>query len=212
MPFVFSHVQYCDKRFVYGFHDGNARAAADEYRRRFPDRRIASRGVFSRIHQTMHETGCLPSVVVQSEREVLPLIDTRENILEMVQRSPRLSTRKIVSRIGVSLMQVWRTPHEEDLHPYHDHRVQHLEPGDPAQRMALCHWITAHTELFSVILFTDEASFNRDGINNSRNSHTWSHDNPHETSVTKFQKRFSVNVWCGFLGNKLTDLLSLTTI
>ena len=57
--------------------------------------------------------------------------------------------------------------------------------------------------MLSVILFTDEASFTRDGINNSRNLHTWSHDNPHETSVIKFQRRFSVKVWCGLLGNKL---------
>jgi len=33
--------------------------------------------------------------------------------------------------------------------------------------------------------------------------HTWSRDNPHETSVTKLQRRFSVNVWCSILGNKL---------
>ena len=33
--------------------------------------------------------------------------------------------------------------------------------------------------------------------------HTWSHDNPHETRVTKFQRRFSVNEWCGVLGNRL---------
>jgi len=107
MPFVFSHVEYCDMHFVYGFCDGNARAVVDEYQRSFPNRRILSRGVFFRIHQTMHETGCLPSVAVQSEREVVPLINTRENILEMVQRSPRLSTRRIASRIGVSRTQVW---------------------------------------------------------------------------------------------------------
>jgi len=76
MPYVFSHVEYCDMHFVYGFCDGNARAAVDEYQRHFPDRRIPSRGVFSRIHQTMHETGCLPSVAVQSEREAVPLINT----------------------------------------------------------------------------------------------------------------------------------------
>jgi len=69
--------------------------------------------------------------------------------------------------------------------------------------MDFCHWITAHAQLLSVILFTDEASFTRDGVNNSRNLHTWSHDNPHETSVTKFQRRFSVNGWCALLGNKL---------
>jgi len=114
----------------------------------------------------MCDTGCLPSVAVQSEREVVPVINTRENILGMVQRSPRLSTRRIASRIGVSRMQVWRTLHEEDLHPYHDQRVQHLEPGDHAQRMDLCLWITAHPQLLSVILFTDEASFTWDGINN----------------------------------------------
>ena len=33
--------------------------------------------------------------------------------------------------------------------------------------------------------------------------HTSSHDNPHETSVTNFQKRFTVTVWCGVHDNKL---------
>ena len=126
MPFVFSHVEYCDMHFVYGFCDGNARAAVQEYQRRFPD-----------------------------------------------------------------------------LYPYHDQSVQHLEPGDNAQRMDLCNWIKAHPELLSVILFSDEASYTRDGVNNLRNVHTWSHDNPHETSVTNFQRRFTVNVWCGVLGKKL---------
>ena len=144
MPFVFSHVYYCDMHFVYGFCDGNARAAVDEYQRRFPDRRIPSRGAFSCIHQTLRETGCLSGVAVRSEREVVPLISTRENILEMVQSSPRLCTRRIDPRIGVSRMQVLRTLHEEVLHSYHDHRVQHLESGDSAQRTHLCHWITAH--------------------------------------------------------------------
>ena len=69
--------------------------------------------------------------------------------------------------------------------------------------MDLCPWIQAHPELLGVILFTDEASFTRDSVNNSRNVHTWSHDNPHETRVTNFQRRFSVNVWCGVIGNRL---------
>ena len=99
--------------FVYGFYIGNARAAVEEYQRRFPDRRIPSRSVFTRIHQTVRETGCLPSVAVQSEMEVVRTINTRENILEMVQRSPSLSTRRTASRIGVSRMQVCRTLHEE---------------------------------------------------------------------------------------------------
>jgi len=184
--------------FVHGFCDGNARAAVEKYQRRFPDRRIPSRSVFTRIHQTLRYIGSLPSVSVQSEREVVRLT----NIPEMVQTSPRQSTRRMVTCIGVSRMQVWRTLHE-NLYPYHDQRVQHLEPGDHAQRMDLCYWVKAHPELLSVILFSDEASFTRDCVNNLRNVHTWSHNNPHETRVTNFQKRFSVNVWCGVVGNRL---------
>jgi len=101
-------------------------------------------------------------------------------------------------------MQVWRTLHEEDLHPYHDHKVQHMEPGDPARLMDFCQWITAHPQLLRVILFADESSYTRDFINNSRNLHTWPHANSHEKSATKFQRRFSMNVLCGVLGNKLS--------
>ena len=134
-------------------------------------------------------------------------------LFRSVQRSPRLSTRRMASRIGVSHIQVWRTLHVEDLYPYHDQRVQNLEPGDHAQLFYLCHWITAHPEMLGVILFTDEASYTRDGINNSRYVHTWSHEISHETRVTNFQRRFSVKVWCGVLGNRLIGpFLCLTTI
>ena len=57
--------------------------------------------------------------------------------------------------------------------------------------------------LLSVILFSDETSFTRDSVNNLRNVHTWYQDNPHETSVTAFQRRFTVNVWYGVLRDKL---------
>src|SRR5215469_8497731 len=87
MLFVFSHVEYCDMRFVYGFCDGNARAAVQEYQRRFPGRRIPSRSVFTRIHQTLRDTGSLPSVSLQSEREVVRTINTREHSSDGSEKS-----------------------------------------------------------------------------------------------------------------------------
>ena len=118
----------------------------------------------------------------------------------MVQRSPHLSTRKMASRIVVSRMQVWRTLHEEDLYPYHDQRLQHLEPGDHAQHFDLCQCVTAHPELLSVILFTDEASFPRDGINNSRNVHTWSHEKSTRDMCNQLPKEIfsECMVWCAW--------------
>ena len=79
MPFVFSHVKYCDMHFVYGFCDGNTRAAVEEYQRRFPDQRIPSRSVFTRIHHSLRDNGSLPSVSVQPEREVVRTINTTEH-------------------------------------------------------------------------------------------------------------------------------------
>jgi len=104
----------------------------------------------------------------------------------MVQRSPRVSTRRMASRVGLTRMNVWRTLHEENLYPYHDQRLQHLEPGDHSKRMDLCHWVYAQPELSNASLFTDEASFTREGKNKLRNIHAWADRNPYATCVILF--------------------------
>jgi len=159
MSFVFSHTEYCDMQIMYGFCDGSARAAVEEYWRCFPDWRILSKGVFSCAHQTVHETSCLPSVSVQSEREAVPDINIWENILEMVQRSPKFSTHRIASCISVLHMQVWQSLHEEDLHPYNDQRVQPPEPGDLTQCMDLCSWLKAHPQLLKDSFYSQAKHF-----------------------------------------------------
>jgi hypothetical protein len=109
--FLFSQVEYCNMHFVCGFCDGNARAAFDEYQSLFSTEGFRLRVyflVFARQHVRLF---VFQSVALQSEREVVPLINARKNILEMVQISPLLSTRRTASRRGVSRMQVWRTLH-----------------------------------------------------------------------------------------------------
>ena len=80
MPVVFSHVEYCDRILCMDFAMAVHVLTVEEYQRRFPDRRIPSRCVFTRIHQTFRDTGSLTSVAVQSEREVVRTNNT-ENIL-----------------------------------------------------------------------------------------------------------------------------------
>lgn len=46
------------------------------------------------------------------------------------------------------------------------------------------------------ILFTDEADFSKDEINNMRNNHQWSYENAHGTVKISFQYWFYINVWC----------------
>ena len=46
MPHIFINAEYADVLYVYGFCDGSA--AVEEYRRRFPMRRMPDRKVFSK--------------------------------------------------------------------------------------------------------------------------------------------------------------------
>ena len=112
--------------YVYGFCDGSATAAVEEYRRRFPVRRIPDRRVFYKVFNTLRECGTLPSAHVSSERARKQNMEEQENILDMLQRSPTTSTRSLSSRIGVPRTRVWRALHEDGLYPFHVQPVQNL--------------------------------------------------------------------------------------
>ena len=53
------------------------------------------------------------------------------------------------------------------------------------------------------ILFTDESTFDRNGIINSHNIHYWSEENPHLIKKKKHQIKFCLNFWRGILGGHL---------
>lgn len=203
MPHVFTNGEYADMVFVYGFCNGNAAAAAREYGRRFPNRRLPDSKVFGRVFTRLRETGAVPSSHLASERANEQNVNEVEDILQSVERSPSTSTRRIAARIGVPQTRVWRTLRVNGLHPYHLQRIQHLREGDEGRRLEFCRWLIANRRVIPLILFTDEATFTRDGINNTRNSHQWSDENPHAFVETHFQERFSVNVWCGMIDNHL---------
>jgi len=100
MPYTFSVAEYADMIYVYGFCDGNSLHAVAEYQQRFPNRRIPNRRVFTRVYQTLRDTGTLPGVRIAAERDVNGGID-EEGIVQMVQSSPRESTRRIARRLRV---------------------------------------------------------------------------------------------------------------
>lgn len=203
MPSHFSNEEYADIIYVYGFCDGNARAAVREYERRFPNRRVPNHQTFTSVFQHVRDHGSFPNVSTRSDRPMQLNVNEQENILQMVERSPQLSTRRICSRTGIPRMSVWRTLHNALLYPFHNQKVQHLEPGDFALRLNFCQWLQEYPQLVPFILFSDESQFTRDGVNNTRNSHLWSDENPHGTTETNFQRRFSVNVWCGMIDDQL---------
>jgi hypothetical protein len=98
---------------------------------------------------------------------------------------------------------------ENRLHPFHSTCVQHLEPKDYPVRRNVCVWLlnkAAEDENFiSLVLFSDESNFDRQGCFNHRNLHVWSSDNPRVIYRRAFQRRFSVNLWTGLVGDSVVS-------
>jgi hypothetical protein len=149
----------------------------------------------------LRDAGTLLSDHVSFERQGQQDVAEVENILRLVERSP--GSIRLNMCLGVPHTKVWRTLRDAGVYPYQVQRVKHLEPGDPARRLEFCHWLNANRQLHRLMLFTDEATFTRDGINNSRNTHRWSQENVYAIVKTNFRQRFSVNVWCGIIDDQV---------
>ena len=111
--------------YVYGFCEGNSVHAVAEYKLRFPNCRIPTRRLFTRVYQTLRDTRTLPGVRITAKLDVNEIVDDEEEgIVQTVQSSPRASTRRTARRLRIPHMRVWRTMHAEVMYPYHVQRVQ----------------------------------------------------------------------------------------
>ncbi|XP_071056600.1 uncharacterized protein [Onthophagus taurus] len=203
MPYIFSHREYADMVFVYGFCNGNTVRSVEEYRRRFPNRRIPNRQVFQSVFTRAGESGMFPSASIVSEKQQGLSLEHEENILDVVENNPGISTRRMAIQSEIPQTMVWKTLKRQGLNAFHLQKVQNLQEGDYPLRLQFCQWIRENRRLLKCILFSDEAQFTRDGINNYHNNHRWSNENPHATQEHNFQHRFSINVWCGILNDQL---------
>ena len=70
--------------YVYSFCDGNSVHAVAEYQQRFLNCRITTQ-VFTRVYQTLRDTGTLPGVRIAAKHDVNEGVDEEEGIVQMVQ-------------------------------------------------------------------------------------------------------------------------------
>lgn len=201
---MYTDAEYADLHLMLGAAGGNAAQAARLYEERYPNRRHPDPRTFTAVDRRLRERGSVRrfGADVGGYRRR----DRRdEDILNLVQANPQTSTRAVAAVLHVSQSLVWRCLHTNQLYPYHHQRVQGLERGDYPARIIFCQWyLRQHgiDPLFtSIVLFTDEATFSRDGIFNTHNTHTWAHANPHTTVRRAHQVRYSINVWAGIIGD-----------
>ncbi|GFT50287.1 DUF4817 domain-containing protein [Trichonephila clavipes] len=193
----YSNAEKADMILAHGATDCNGRATQRLYAEKHPVRRTPAHTMFARLHQQLCGTGSFQKAARTELNE--------EIVLDMVETTPSLSTRGIANEIGISYSSVWRILDDSALHPFHYQYVQSLKECDFAPRQAFPQWYLqqriANPGIFEAsVLFTDEATFSREGIFNTHNSHSWAAANPHVTRTRAAQDRFLVNVWADILG------------
>lgn len=205
----FTFAEYADMQMVFGVCEGNANACPAEYSRRFPARRQPSRHVFTRLDRRLRETGRVLPIRRDTGRPRTRRTPNQEQaILNAVAEDPRCSTRGIARLFNINsnktVHQVLKDDHQ---YPYRFRKVQPLLPADYRQRVNFCNWLLSRIEeqpdFHNNILYTDEATFTRDGVFNSHNLHEWAHENPHNKKPFGHQHRFSLNVWLGIIGTRI---------
>jgi hypothetical protein len=144
--------------------------------------------VFTHVHQHLWEKGSFPSVNCHAECQVQWNVKEDENIIDMVQHSPRTSTWRISARFCVPRMRVWHMLHTEGMYPYHIQSIQHLEPVDMCSWLELCRWINSNPHML-------KAHFTRDGVNNKRNSQHRFSINVVSMVTNSLVCTFSCNIW-----------------
>ncbi|KAF2896843.1 hypothetical protein ILUMI_09336 [Ignelater luminosus] len=93
-----------------------------------------------------------------------------EEVMNSVIDKPRVSARRIATRLQLSQSFVWRTLRREELHPYHYQRVHHLQSEAEEHRLAfsqqLPRQLKQDDKLIRCTLWFDKATFIGDRINN----------------------------------------------
>lgn len=210
----FTNEEYVDMLLIYGEAGRSTSLARQLYRERYPGRRVPHSSTFEAIRRRLAETGSFRARSYDRGRQQIPGVEDR--VLGLVADNPRISTRRIAVRIGVSNSTVHNVLRRHQYHPYHFQPVQGLEQRDYASRNLFCEWLLnrqeSDREFISKILFTDEATFTKDGVVNFHNLHLWADENPRAILPNSHQYSFKINIWCGIIGGRILGPVQLPVI
>lgn len=139
----------------------------------------------------------------------------RIGVLASVAYNPHTSVRGIAGDCAISVGSVHKILKSEKYKPFKVHLLHGLHDGDEIRRRYFI--VEDFMELYQQIpnflnhvLWSDESNFSNNGIVNRHNSHYWSSENPHWMRETNFQRRWSINVWCGILEDQIIGPYFLT--
>lgn len=196
--------QLTDMLQVYFECNKNSGQAVRVYSNRFPDREIPEPRRFSRLEENLRNYGAYKKPK-QQERQFDENVEL--NVLICLQENSRTSIREIARTIGTSYRTVQTILKRHKFKPYIPQKVQALEENDRGRREQFCNFYLNKMQqdrvFYRKIIWSDECNFSNNGIYNRNIHRCWSQENPRVIIENNFQRRFSVNVWCGILGDRL---------
>ncbi|KAJ4438949.1 hypothetical protein ANN_14903 [Periplaneta americana] len=105
---MYSNQELAEIHFMYGKADGNAALARRLYQERYPQRQCPDRKTFVRLHYRLCEYGKFdsPGLGRGGPRSTTP--EVQEEILEAVNMTSSISTRRVALQVNVPHATVWR--------------------------------------------------------------------------------------------------------
>lgn len=203
MARYFSQQEKIDMYNLYVRNYRNATVTARIYGELYPERIQPDPSTFRRLWNRVNQYGTFQNRRVRNEIETVGEV----NVLAQIHINPEVSQRKLGVECNLSKSGVQRILKKHKLHDFKFKPAQTLHVGDELRRLNFCRWfrnkLGEDPEFFNKILWSDETSFTNAGMFNRRNKHYYATENPHLIRKVRPQVRFSINIWCGLLGDKL---------
>ncbi|KAJ4443920.1 hypothetical protein ANN_05707 [Periplaneta americana] len=105
---MYSNQELAEIHFMYGKADGNAALARRLYQERYPQRQCPDRKTFVRLHYRLCDYGKFNSPGLGRGRPRSTTPEVQEEILEAVNMTPSVSTRRVALQVNVPHTTVWR--------------------------------------------------------------------------------------------------------
>lgn len=203
---VFTHLEKCDMLECYIFCQKNSREARVRYSVIFPNRNLPTESYFLRLYRKFRANENLFSKT-RAKKDFIVSEATEINVLGYFAAQPTKSITDLSEESGLCLGTIHRILKKHKFSPFKFRPTQTLVPGDHQRRIEFCEWFVTKSNLnpdfWRLILWSDESNFCNKGLFNRKNTHHWSRENPKLARPCNPQNRFSVNVWCGLIGNKI---------
>lgn len=155
---------------------------AEKFNRLHPGRPPIYKQTIGRIFRNLRMHGNLQPKRTRtlSNQRAIEKASLIEEVVELFENDPHMSTRRAGFRLGTSHISVWKILRELKFKPYKMSKHQKLHPDDPPKRKAFCEQllqiIEANPGFRNTILWTDEKPFAMNGCFNRQNFRWVLHD------------------------------------